>query len=328
MKLQLTLFVKIVFAVVSLAVLFQFVLLSDIVEVISKANAAWFLVRLVLQILARAVATLQMRVVAANQGVSLSLPQLYRLLLATQFYSLILPGPLAGGGVAWAKYVQHGADKGTAAAIVVSNRAIGLGIMIILGACAWIVDRYGDRLILVVIVISIAILAAGTAILLPPQKAGVAPSPLDEADKTTHLYRFCYRLFLFRRISRSGKLVVITSALMNSLLAAAAILSFALAVNAELTFLSALWVLAALQVMLLLPITLAGIGIREVSLVGFGALVGIPSTVAIAWSFVILAGTIVVAALGGLIEANAATIKVESYLNRNRLRRLGRRDNQ
>jgi hypothetical protein len=80
--------------------------------------------------------------------------------------------------------------------------------------------------------------------------------------------------------------------------------------------------------MLLLPITLAGIGIREVSLVGFGALVGIPSTVAIAWSFVILAGTIVVAALGGLIEANAATIKVESYLNRNQLRRLSRRDNQ
>ena len=267
-----------------------------------------------------------MQVVAANQGVSLSLLQLYRLLLTTQFYSLMLPGPLAGGGVAWAKYLQHGAKKGTAAAVVILNRVIGFGTMTVVGVCAWIIDRHSDRPMLVASTIFLAILGAAIAILLPPQKSGAVPSSLDEPHLASRLSRFWCRLLLFRRISRSGKLIALTGALMNAMLTAAVILSFALAVNVELTLVSALWIQAALQVMLLLPITLAGIGVREVSLVGLGALVGIPSTAAIAWSFTILAGTIVVAAVGGLIEANAATRKVEGYVKRRRSAEPDQRD--
>jgi len=319
-------YIKLGFAIISLAVLFQFVPVSDIADVISNANVLWFMVGLVLQFLARAAATFQMRVIAANQGVSLSLLQLYRLLLATQFYSLMLPGPLAGGGVAWAKYVQHGANKGAAAAVVMLNRTIGFGMMTVVGACAWIIDRHSDRPMLVASTIFLAILGAAIAILLPPRKTGAVPSPFDETHTTSRLSRFWCRLFLFRLISRSGKLIVLAGALMNAMLTAAVILSFALAVNVELTLSSALWIRAALQVMLLLPITLAGIGVREVSLVGLGALVGIPSTAAIAWSFTILAGTIVVAAVGGLIEANAATRKVEGYIQRRRPAEPERRD--
>lgn len=319
-------YIKLVFAIISLAVLFQFVPISDIADVMSNANVLWFAVGLVLQFLARAAATFQMQVVAANQGVSLSLLQLYRLLLTTQFYSLMLPGPLAGGGVAWAKYLQHGAKKGTAAAVVILNRVIGFGTMTVVGVCAWIIDRHSDRPMLVASTIFLAILGAANAILLPPQKSGAVPSSLDEPHLASRLSRFWCRLLLFRRISRSGKLIALTGALMNAMLTAAVIRSFALAVNVELTLVSALWIQAALQVMLLLPITLAGIGVREVSLVGLGALVGIPSTAAIAWSFTILAGTIVVAAVGGLIEANAATRKVEGYVKRRRSAEPDQRD--
>jgi uncharacterized protein (TIRG00374 family) len=328
MKLQQTFVLKIVFAVISLTVLFQFIPLLSIVAVISKANPLWFGVGVLLQILVRAVTTLQMRVIAANQGVSLGHRQLFRILLVTHFYSLILPGPLAGGGVAWLKYVQHGAGKGAAAAIVVLNRAVGLGVLIVLGACAWTVDRYSDRLLLVVITISFSILAAGITILLPPNKSRVTEYQLDEPRKKKRFDRFLYRLALFLRIPRAGKATILTGALMSSLLSAAAILSFAFAVNAELTFFSALWMLAALQIVLLLPITLAGIGIRDVSLVGLGALVGIPPEVAVAWSFVILSGSIVVAVLGGLTEANVVTLKLERYLNQNGSRRSGRQDDR
>jgi uncharacterized membrane protein YbhN (UPF0104 family) len=309
-------YIKIVFAIISLAVLFQFVPLSDIADVISNANVLWFAVGLLLQFLTRVAATFQMRVVTANQGVSLGLWQLYRLLLATQFYSLMLPGPLAGGGVAWAKYLQHGADKETAAAVVVLNRAIGLGLLTVVGACAWVIDRHSDRPMLVASTIFLAILGVAIVLLLPPQKTGAAPSPLDEPHTTSGLSQFWHRLFLFRRISRSSKLIILASALTDAMLTAAVILSFALAVNIELTMVSALWIRAALQVTLFLPITLAGMGVREVSLVGLGTLVGIPSAAAIAWSFTILAGTIVVAAVGGLVEANAATHKVEGYMQR------------
>ncbi len=318
--------VKVVFSIVLLAVLFQFVPLSDIVDVIANTNVGWFTFALALQFLARAAATFQMQVVAANQGVSLSILDLYRLLLTTQFYSLILPGPIAGGGVAWVKYLHHGAAKGTAAAIVMLNRSMGFGMMTIVGACAWIVERHSDRPVLVVSTLIIALLAAAITIALPPQESAADPSPLDEPHTTSRLRRFWYRLFLFRRISRPGKLILVVSAFMNAILTAAVILSFAFAVNVELTLVSALWIRAALQVMLLLPITVAGIGVREVSLVGLGALVGAPPSAAIAWSFAILAGTIVVAAVGGLIETNAATHKVENYLQKSQPDAVERRD--
>jgi len=314
-------YVKSVFAVISLAVLFQFVPLSDIADVLSNADAAWFAIGLVLQFLVRAVGTLQMRVVAANQGMSLSLLQLYRILLTTQFYSLILPGTLAGGGVTWVKYVQHGADKSAAAAIVAINRAISLGMVIVLGACAWMVAGHSDRPVLIAVVISLVILATGITILLPTRRAEDARSPVNKSHIVKRLSEFVHRLFLFRHISRLGKLIIVVSALIHAILGATVILSFAFAVEVELNFSSVLWMRAALLIMLLLPITVAGIGVREVSLVGLGALIGVSSTAAVAWSFTILAGTVVVAVAGGLIEANTATLKVEDHLNKS-----GRRD--
>ena len=318
-------YVKSVFAVVSLAVLFRFVPLADIADVLANADAAWFAIGLVLQFLVRAVGTLQMRVVAANQGVSLSLLQLYRILLITQFYSLILPGTLAGGGVTWVKYVQHGADKSAAAAIVAINRAISLGMVIVLGTCAWMVARHSDRPVLIAVVVSLVILAAGIAILLPSQRSEDARSPVDKPHIVKYVSQFLHRLSQFRHTSRSGKLIVIVSALIQAILGSTVILSFALAVDVELNFSSVLWMRAALMIMLMLPITVAGIGVREVSLVGLGALVGVSSTAAIAWSFTILAGTVVVAVVGGLIEANTATLKVEEHLNKSRLRDVERR---
>lgn len=57
-----------------------------------------------------------------------------------------------------------------------------------------------------------------------------------------------------------------------------------------------------LQISLLLPMTIAGLGVREASLIAFCAAVGIPSDGAVAWSLTILAGTLCVALAGGVLE--------------------------
>jgi hypothetical protein len=50
-------------------------------------------------------------------------------------------------------------------------------------------------------------------------------------------------------------------------------------------------------------VSIAGLGVREASLVGLGALVGIQAVDAMAWSFTILAGTLGVALAGGILES-------------------------
>jgi hypothetical protein len=62
------------------------------------------------------------------------------------------------------------------------------------------------------------------------------------------------------------------------------------------------WVRSALDLVLILPISIAGLGLRDASLVTMLNHLGVPAAVALAFSFVLLGRTILVALLGGLVE--------------------------
>lgn len=290
------------FAFVSIALLFSFVPLPAIAGVLAGASLPWSGAGMALQFASRAVATFRMQVVAANQGLRLSRRRLYAILLASQYYGLFLPGGLAGGA-AWVKYLQHGAGKAAAAAVVVTNRAIAAATVVAMGAAAWWIDHAdGGWLQFVVPLALLAALAAGV-ILWPPRAAAKAGPPRPATLLLARLQHLRQRLMLFRHLSRRQKLVALTSAGAETLLNAAVIWCFANAVGAGIGLIEALWVRAALVIMMMLPITIAGIGVREASLIGLGDLLGVPPTQAVAWSFMTLAGTIVVGVVGGLIEA-------------------------
>jgi glycosyltransferase 2 family protein len=318
MKFQPIFYIKIAFAIVSLGVLFSLVPLAEVAAVLGDGSGWLFSLGLLLQFLCRAAATVRMRVVAVSQGIALSLLQLFRILLATQFYSLLLPGALAGGGAAWVKYLQHGAGRGAAAAVVVLNRAIGLGMTITLGSAAWAFDYCHDRPVLVAVAVLSAVTAIGILILLPPQKYAGA-SPPAQPGRVQPLSWLLHRLRLLRRISSPDKARIAASALLQEMLASVSIWIYAAAIGTDVSLLSVIWMRAALTVVLFLPVTVAGIGVREATLVGLGALVGISASAAVAWSFTILAGTVAVAATGGLIEAGAA-----GNLYKRRVRATGR----
>jgi hypothetical protein len=82
---------------------------------------------------------------------------------------------------------------------------------------------------------------------------------------------------------------------------------FAMAVGLELALVTVLWMRAGLQVVLLLPLSIGGLGLREAGLVGLSAIIGVPAATAVTWSLTLFLGTLVVAAAGGLIEAGAAS---------------------
>ncbi len=299
---------KLGFAMSSLALLLWFVPLAEVVGALSRSSIPWLLAGTALQFAVRAAATFRMRVVAANQGVALNHFQLYTILLATQFYAMFLPGALAGGAT-WAKYVQRGADKAAAAAIVLINRAVLMGVVVAVGVCAWVLDRPGIQPPLDGVVAA-GVVAATVLLILLPQLQRVASG----GGPGGRLLNFGKRFLLFLGLSRAGKLIVIASSIVESLLAAASFYSFAVAVGVDVDPLAVLWVRAAIAVAMLLPITVAGLGVREAGLVGLGALLGISPALAMAWSFSILMGTIVVAAVGAVIEAGAASRRVSAFL--------------
>jgi len=132
---------KLLVSVGLLYLLFRAIPLREILRVLAAVSPAMFAAGVALQFANRGLSTLPLKVITESQGIDLGRRALYRILLAVQFYSLLLPGALAGGGATWLKYIEHGADKRAAAATVLINRAVALLVLLPVGALGFALDR-------------------------------------------------------------------------------------------------------------------------------------------------------------------------------------------
>lgn len=303
-----------------LGLLFYFVPIAEVAAALAGVAPGYLTLGMLLQFLIRAVSTPRMRVITANQGMDIGHLHLFRIQLITQYYALMLPGTLASGGATWLKYVQAGASKSAAVAAVMLNRGIGLLVMIVTGALAWSLAQGPGHSsgLSVLVVLGAAVLLVGVFGHLPfLSRRTIA---LRGPRWLEWLGGLVNRLLQFQRVSPGGKLIVLGSSLAHELVAALTMWCFARAVGLPLDVLTVLWMRAALQLILMAPLHVAGLGIREASLVGLGALVGIAPAVAVAWSLAIFAGSLVVSATGGLLEAHA----VAGYFDRPKAPSLAR----
>jgi glycosyltransferase 2 family protein len=301
---------KLFLAALVLGLLFRFVPIVEVGANLRDVAPAYLLLGIVLQFMVRAVSTPRMRVITANQGVDLSHWQLFRILLITHYYSLLLPGTLSTGGATWMKYVQAGAGKSAALAAIMLNRGIGMLVLVTIGALAWLLDRgpmQSGGFVILFALLAVGLLAAVFG------RLPFVPSDIDTSTGPgwqRWIRMMLNRLLQFQQVSTGGKVIVLTSSLARELVGALSAWSFAQAVGLSLDLLTVIWMGAALQVVLMAPVHFAGLGVREASLVGLGALVGVAPAAAVAWSLVIFAGALVVAAAGGLLEADWAARRV------------------
>lgn len=303
---------KLLFACAMLGILFYFVPLAELGSALGAVVPGLFIVAVLMQFLVRIVATPRMHVIIRNQGLSLSHLRLFRIQLISQYYALMLPGTLAAGGATWLKYVQAGAGKSAAIAAVTLNRGIGTLVMLVTGGVAWLLDRgLVESAGMTALVIMCAALILGAIFGRLPWTPSAVQVP-SGPSVLGWLRVFAVRLLLFQQVPPKGKLIVLLSSLAHELVGALTIWCFALAVGLSLDLLTVFWIRAALQLVLMAPLHIAGLGLREASLVGLGVLVGAAPAVALAWSLAIFAGSLVVSAVGGLLEANAAA----RYLSR------------
>jgi glycosyltransferase 2 family protein len=313
MKPVVSLGVRLAVAVGALAVLFHFVPASAVVATVADMHPGYLAAGMVLQFLLRAVNAVRMKVIADGQGIRMTVATTWRILLSTQFYSMLLPGPVAGGGATWLKYVQHGADGNAAAATILLNRGIGFLVMILAGATAWVLDGgRGSTWVLAAVIIAsaLALIAANRPWLAESMDAAAGASPRSMSWLRRRATELGRRLLLFGRLPAGGRVAVLASSALHEVAGAAVMWCFAMAVGLELALVTVLWMRAALQVVLLLPLSIGGLGLREAGLVGLSAIIDVPAATAVTWSLTLFLGTLVVAAAGGLIEAGAASSRL------------------
>ncbi|KAA0570358.1 lysylphosphatidylglycerol synthase transmembrane domain-containing protein [Azospirillum sp. Sh1] len=237
--------------------------------------------------------------------------------LVAQLYALVLPGQLAGEAVkAYRLSRDEGRGQGQGeigggriVSAVAFDKVTGIVGLLLLtgGGLAMQSARFGDGLLVGVGLVLAGLVAATVLLAWAPARAlllallGWRAGPKREALLLGPLRRF---LEAWRdQTRRPGRaLLSVAGGIAVQVAAVAGSQALGLAVGIDQPF--SVWgaVTGLMSVIVLMPVTVAGIGLREASLVGLLDLVGVPHAQSLALGFGILAFQVMVALLGAVID--------------------------
>ncbi|KAA0584380.1 flippase-like domain-containing protein (plasmid) [Azospirillum oryzae] len=243
--------------------------------------------------------------------------------LVAQLYALVLPGQLAGEAVkAYRLSRDEGRGQGQGqgqgqgeigggriVSAVAFDKVTGIVGLLLLtgGGLAMQSARFGNGLLVGVGLVLAGLVAATVLLAWAPARAlllallGWRAGPRREALLLGPLRRF---LEAWRdQTRRPGRaLLSVAGGIAVQVAAVAGSQALGLAVGIDQPF--SVWgaVIGLMSVIVLMPVTVAGIGLREASLVGLLDLVGVPHAQSLALGFGILAFQVMVALLGAVID--------------------------
>lgn len=237
--------------------------------------------------------------------------------LVAQLYALVLPGQLAGEAV---KAYRLSRDErrgqgqgeiggGRIVSAVAFDKVTGIVGLLLLtgGGLAMQSARFGGGLLVGVGLVLAGLVAATVLLAWAPARAlllallGWRAGPRREALLLGPLRRFLEAWRdQTRRPGRALLSVAVGIAVQVAAVTGSQALGLAVGIDQPFSVWSA--VIGLMSVIVLMPVTVAGIGLREASLVGLLDLVGVPHAQSLALGFGILAFQVMVALLGAVID--------------------------
>lgn len=280
--------------------------LSVIWTVASRLPIGMIPVLIALHLLAIVVGALRWRLLIPQHNFSL----LFRLNLVGQFYSLVVPGQLAGDVVKAYRLGKGYQDAEIVAASVLLDKVTGLISLLLLG----LVGLYLSKLQVhstILITVSLALFTILIILALGHMKSfvrvlqaiyGYLESRFYKPRRLIGQLRFftdAWLSYMNRPWLLIGSVVMGFGYQFVSLLI---ILLISSRIGISIGLEEWLWVFAIVSVAVLIPLTVGGIGIREGAFVLVLGLLGVPSESALAISLTIFGLQVIVASLGAFFE--------------------------
>src|SRR5579863_6727286 len=274
--------------------------LSDLASRIDLTSAAWLALAIAVTFLQIFIGVLRWRIVSAECGAPLPTRQAMRYNLIGTFFNQTLPSSIGGDAVRLWLVARSGAGWRAATYSIFVDRAIGLIALavIIVASLPWsyhlIGDAYGRSALLLV---DLAALAGGAGFLL----VGVLPWPWLKRWWGTHHVHACSVIanrVIFSK--RSGPSIAILSLLVHVL---AVVIAWCVvqSITAPVAFGQTFLLIPPVMLITMLPISIAGWGVREATMgLAFGY-AGLMTNEGINISLLYGAVSFIVGAVGGLV---------------------------
>jgi hypothetical protein len=235
-------------------------------------------------------------------GVSIRLNRLLAINLVTVFYSLALPGELAGGGIGWLKLREEGSDGAVALVAIMVARMANLILLFGVGGVFWLVDGqmldYRFAVFLVAVLVSI-----GAAYWLVSRGARILSClPLPQRLQPSW-HRFLEALTALRGLPARYMIALLVLAAVLNLCGVASHIVFARAVGLTMSVWTIGWIRSAVLILGLLPLSIGGFGIREGSLIFLLHAYGASPEQAVGYSILVVLTALGIGLAGAGLEA-------------------------
>ncbi len=296
---------KLITGLALIACLFAVVDIRKTWEALHTVSPGWFALGVAFYFLAHIINSIKLGVL---------LPQfktfdLFRFTLIGHYYSLILPGQLVGDAVKSFK-MARGHDLAIILSACIFDRLTGQAALLLLTFTALIIESASfGRWLLYAIVILLACL--GLFAKLPSMKMfnKLISFLLDRASPDSRSHRLMLGVLRFGNvwtISSRSKSMLILSLLLGGIfqvVSVGVVWILALGMGLDISYAEWAVVVGVMSVVVLLPISIAGLGLREATLVGMLIGLGVPGEIGLAFSFVVLGMYVLGAIVGAILDS-------------------------
>ncbi len=298
--------VKLVVTGSILYAVFSFVPIGDVVEALGDARVPYVLLVVPLVLLNPLLSAGRLRVLTDAQGFSTSVWQLTRINLTTNFYALALPGHLAGGVVRWHKLSRVTGQRTEALAAVAYSRLYYLALMTLLGVLFLAIDlpRGIQPAAMISMVLLFAVLIAAVYLAARADRSRLLKRLGTE--RSGFVAQLASATAQYRRLPRGAWLRVVALSAIENLTGTLAVYLLALSVSTDVPFISIGWIRAVVAVVLNLPISISGLGVREGGLIILLEPFGVTGATAVALSFLMLGRSLLLGVIGAVLELQGA----------------------
>lgn len=256
------------------------------------------------------VPSLLTRVALRRDRVSLSLKTLIEINLAVRFYMLVLPRP-ASLAIRWYRYGSS-SSASDALALLIFERMVQL-LIFVAGAGAFLcaAQLSGDvqaASLLIAVGAAVAILVLLTlgflsaSVLAWYQSAARMFGPFLGERLRSALARLKDAVSAFQQISATDKLHIVALGLLSYVLFVSSAWLVSKDMGLPVSVFAIAWIRPLVFIATLIPISVAGIGIREGAFVSLLSLYGVETSLGLKFALVLFSIQLLTAALGALCE--------------------------
>ncbi|MFO1465338.1 MAG: lysylphosphatidylglycerol synthase transmembrane domain-containing protein [Steroidobacteraceae bacterium] len=316
---------RVAFSLAALAWVFSRIPLAEVIAVLRSARLDLLVAGVALNVATRIAAAERTQVMNHALGLSISRRQTLSTLFVSNFYSLISPGPWLSGVVTVYRYHHLGAGITGSVSSLLASRAVEAGAFLVGGLALAFLDPElrAPAARLPMLEAGAAVVVVGLALLLwrwlqrrslpspppeaaPPPGAAAANAPMPGSPAAPPLRRWESAWRVARRLLQLGPGVALRASLpaaLQVLGSAVALSLLAHSLGVPLSWISAGWMSAAVYLVVLLPISVAGLGVREFTLIRCFAALGLGPRGAVAVSVLLLLDLLVSGCIGAALQA-------------------------